>query len=412
MKSLLLVSALLMPVLQAQDASENIRGIERKVLLKQRQEAVQAVIGAAREVSLGGTADTRDRIGKRLQWLTLVNNRIGEDGEMSPADRVEAVRSASMINDMAWSMIISPDAGARRPETALKLVNFAIDLGGQDGALKPKMFDTKARALFLLGKHAEAIAEQLKAIAEAPAGEEKAGFEATLASYQKNELPAVAAPSAFAEAPVLGGTQYILEKLKTIVIPSVKFDDVSLEEAVDFFRQQSVHLDTAELDPGRKGVNFVIRKPRLVPASEAASGEAPATAGVDIGSVRIAELHLRNVPLAVALKYVCDATRCRFKVDDFAVTLVPPDGPEDNFTRTFRVPSDFLSKVASGTGAPLASDPAARPPLVDILKTAGVVFVDGCSAVLTEDGILMITNTPTELDKIEQLIAAMTPGEK
>lgn len=405
-KPLLLVCALLTPVLQGQDETENIRGIERKVLLKQRQEAVQSVIGAAKEVSRDGEGGTRDLVGKQLQWLTLVNNRIGEGRKISDAENAEAVRSATMVNDMAWSLIIAADAGANRPETALKLVTFAIELGGHDRALRPKMLDTRARALFVLGRHAEAIAEQGEAVAAAQPGEERTALEATLDSYQKNELPQVAQP-AMADEPS-SGVQYIMEKLRTIVIPSVEFEDVSLEEAVDFFRKKAIELDTAELDPGRKGVNFVIRKPRLTPASEVGSGESPPAAVVDPGSLRIKGMHLRNVPLAVALKYVSDATRCRFKVDDFAITFVSLDVPEPPFTRTFRVPTDFASNVASGAGIPFPTNPADRPPLADILKSAGVVFGEGCSAVLTVDGTLMVTNTPTELDKIEQLIAAMT----
>ncbi|RYD75588.1 MAG: hypothetical protein EOP84_18060, partial [Verrucomicrobiaceae bacterium] len=135
---LLLVCASLTQILPGQEASENIRGIERKVLLKQRQEAVQAVIGAARDVSTGGAGDTRGLFGKQLQWLTLVNNRIGDDEEMTEAEKVESIRSANTINEMAWSLIIPADAGARRPEVALKLVTFAIELGGHDAMLKPR----------------------------------------------------------------------------------------------------------------------------------------------------------------------------------------------------------------------------------------------------------------------------------
>lgn len=408
-KPLLLVCALLIPVVHGQDETENIRGIERKVLLKQRQEAVQSVIGAAKEVSKGDPADTRDLVGKQLQWLTLVNNRIGEGGKISDAESAEAVRSATMVNDMAWSLVISADEGARRPETALKLVTFAIELGGHDKALRPRMLDTRARALFLLGRNAEAIAEQGEAVAAAQPGEERAGLEATLDSYQKNELPEVAQPTA-AEEPS-SGVYYITGKLRTIVIPSVDFDDVSLEEAVDSLRKQALALDTAELDPGRKGVNFVIRRPRLAPASQAAPGEAPPAAAVDIGSLRIKALHLRNVPLAVALKYLCDVTRCRYKVDDFAVTLVPmDDGPEDIFTRVFRVSPDFVSNIASGAGVPLDSNPPTAPVLINVFKAAGVVFDNGSSAILAADGILMVTNTPSQLDKIEQLVATMTPN--
>ena len=52
------------------------------------------------------------------------------------------------------------------------------------------------------------------------------------------------------------------EAAQSIVIPVVDFEDTSVEEAIDFLRQRSIELDTLELDPTRKGINFVIRKPR------------------------------------------------------------------------------------------------------------------------------------------------------
>ena len=55
------------------------------------------------------------------------------------------------------------------------------------------------------------------------------------------------------------------------------------------------------------------------------------------------------MPLAVALKYICDATKLRYKVDDFAVTIVPQtESGEDIFTRNFTVPPDFASALDSG----------------------------------------------------------------
>ena len=133
------------------------------------------------------------------------------------------------------------------------------------------------------------------------------------------------------------------------------------------------------------------------------------------------ELRIRNVPLAVALKYICDQTKLRYKVDDFAVTLVPQtETGEEIFTRTFRVPPDFhgaLDSGAEGGGGAANDDPfasataaggapklTARPPILDLLKRAGINFADGSSATLSNSGVLLVTNTPSELDKVEQLV--------
>ena len=225
----------------------------------------------------------------------------------------------------------------------------------------------------------------------------------------------------------IGGVAYITEKLRRIIIPKIDFDDTTVEEAIDFLRMRAAELDTLELDPARKGVNFVVRRPRapgVTGADTAVDPAVPATDAAvpvsDPGSLRVKELRIRNVPLAVALKYICDQVKLRYKVDDFAVTLVPQtESGEDIFTRSFPVPPDFISSLSSGDdggGAPAAADPfattssggtkklAARKPILELLKNAGINFPEGTSATLSANGMLLVTNTPTELDKVEQLV--------
>jgi general secretion pathway protein D len=223
------------------------------------------------------------------------------------------------------------------------------------------------------------------------------------------------------------GVAYINEKLRRIVIPRIDFEDTTVEEAIDFLRMRSAELDTLELDPTRKGVNFVVRRPRTAPVAapdaglEPGEGAAIPTAS-DPGSLRVRELRVRNVPLAVALKYICDQTKLRFKVDDFAVTLVPQtESGEDIFTRTFTVPPDFSAALGSDDGGAKAeADPFAEPaaggggakltarkPIIELLKNSGITFGEGTSATLSNSGVLLVTNTPTELDKVEQLVQAI-----
>jgi len=221
------------------------------------------------------------------------------------------------------------------------------------------------------------------------------------------------------------GVAYITEKLRRIIIPVIDFEDTSVEEALDFLRLRSNELDTTELDPTKKGVNFVVRRPRAE-AGAPATGDAAAPLGTssDPGAQRIKQLRLQNVPLSVALQYIADATRLRAKVDDFAVTLVPlTETGEDFFTRTFRVPPDFhnsLQADSGGGGGAAEADPFAdssaststratlstRKPILELLKEKQIRFPDGSSAILSSSGTLLVTNTPSELDKIEQLVEA------
>ena len=256
------------------------------------------------------------------------------------------------------------------------------------------------------------------------------------------ELAVPAEAPTFSDGPsgpsIDSGVAYITEKLRRIVIPRIDFEDTTVEEAIDFLRLRASELDTTELDPSKKGVNFVIRRPRTTPVGgaapdaglEAAAAAAPALSlgGGDPGTLRVKELRIRNVPLAVALKYICDQTKLRYKVDDFAVTLVPQtESGEDIFTRTFRVPPDFIAGLDSGGEAgggaaaadPFAAAPAgastrtlsARKPILDLLKQSGITFAEGSSATLSSSGVLLVTNTPTELDKVEQLVQSISSNK-
>lgn len=244
------------------------------------------------------------------------------------------------------------------------------------------------------------------------------------------ELPI--SPTGTGDGPSLpeGGVAYITEKLRRIVIPSINFDEgTSLEEAIDFLRMRAAELDTLELDPDRKGINLIIQRPR---STGLGGGELDAAAGADadageLGSLRLENaLRLRNVPLATALGYITEQTKLRYKVDDYAVTLVPQtDTGEDLFTRTFRVRPDFQTVLSAGTegaGAveadPFAADAGGgarnmlqpRPPVIELLKKSGILFGDGSSATLNASGTLLVVNTPAELDKVDQLIESMDTG--
>ena len=198
--------------------------------------------------------------------------------------------------------------------------------------------------------------------------------------------------------PGSSGVAYITDKLRRIIIPRIDFEDTTVEEAIDFLRLRSIELDTLELDPDKKGMNILIRP--------------------HVPNTRIKELKLRNVPIAVALKYIGDATKLRYKVDDFAVTLIPQtETGEDLFTRTFRVPPDFAASLSAGASS-IDSDPfadssasdvetlTARSPISELLKQAGILLPEGASAHLSPSGQLLVTASPSELDMIEQLTDA------
>ena len=217
-------------------------------------------------------------------------------------------------------------------------------------------------------------------------------------------------------------------KLKNMIIPVVDFDDTTVEEAIDFLRQRAMELDKWELDPVKKGINFVIRKPRIGGGAPDAELDVEGGLGaIDPGSARVKELKLRNVPLSSVLQYICEQARLRFKVDDFAVTLLPIGSAEgeDVLTRKWKVPPTFLNDIGTGgdgDGAadadPFAADEelgnrslAPRRPLKEILKDAGIDFPPGSSAqYIPSTSTLIVSNTPQNLDLVDQLVEDILGG--
>ena len=110
--------------------------------------------------------------------------------------------------------------------------------------------------------------------------------------------------------PIDPGVAAIEAKLDKIVIPLVKFEDTSLEEAIDFVRLRTVELDT-ETDRARKGINFVIRKPRT------GAKDIP-----DPGQARLT-VNLKDASVRKVLTEIARSSGMRFKVDAFAITFVP-----------------------------------------------------------------------------------------
>lgn len=222
------------------------------------------------------------------------------------------------------------------------------------------------------------------------------------------------------------GVQYLQQKLNNIIIPLVDFDNATVEEALDFLRLRAREIDP-EPDEARKGLNFLIRKPSVSGAGGGAAGDDALDAGADvggagdIGTLRIDELKLRNVPLGTVLQYICDKTRLRYKLDEHSVILLPLGSLEANdlYTRTFVVPPDFIARLTETTGGGAGGgdddpfgggggDDAAlteRATARELLLNNGVSFPDKSSATyIAATSRLVVRNTLANLDMIEQII--------
>jgi general secretion pathway protein D len=208
-------------------------------------------------------------------------------------------------------------------------------------------------------------------------------------------------------------TQILLSnKLERIIIPIVDFQEVTIQEAFDFLRAQSVDLDNLELDPAKRGVNFVLEL----------GNDAVAT---KIKSTKI-NLQLKGLPLSEVVKHVCNITQTVSIAQEYAVAIRPVGADSTEMvTRSFRVQPDFLTSGGASVGATnaKADDPFAennagegllvrRMSALEILKQQGVPFPDGASANFNAgDSTLTVRNTPANLDLVEQIADAMAGAE-
>jgi len=386
----------------------------------------QAYIANLSDASVALAMQDR-KVGKYAEARTLLEGVIAVD-----QDNVDAKRELGYLDDPIRTnpaLTYEHTQNIDRVRRGLYTAEGNFNLGKYDdarreyeGVIRIDSYNTAARRG--LERVAQARSDYYRAAYDHTRAELLSQVDAAWELAVPPDAP-ILAPDNFGSGQVTDGVAYITEKLRRIVVPRIDFEDTTVEEAIDFLRLRAAELDTTELDPAKKGVNFVIRRPRPgaggaadVGLDAGAGAEIPTIAN-DPGSLRVRELRLRNVPLAVALKYICDQTKLRYKVDDFAVTLVPlTESGEDIFSRSFRVPPDFNSALDTGGGGGAAADadpfaePAAggaaslrpRPPIIDLLKQAGIVFADGSSATLSNNGVLLVTNTPSELDKVEQLV--------
>jgi general secretion pathway protein D len=289
----------------------------------------------------------------------------------------------------------------KKVEKGLLLGNSSVELGNYDQAivqyhdvLRVDPYNTAAR------RGMENAERQRIRYFQAAYDHQRAKMLAQVDELWEDKPPAAVTPVAASTTNSRSAGAYLTQKMDSIVFPTVTFENATIEEAIEYLRIKSKDLDDSEPDPTKKGVNIIIR-----------SGDAPAAATIS--------LDLKNVPMSEALRYITDLAQMKYKVESFAVVVVPiSESSTEMFTRTYRVPPDFLSQA--GGAAPAAAAPAADPfaapapggsglspraTAKDVLIGAGITFGDGASASFTAaSSTLVVRNTQPNLDLIETYV--------
>lgn len=219
------------------------------------------------------------------------------------------------------------------------------------------------------------------------------------------------------EVVAAAGTQQaaLKEKLNRMTVPQVEFAATPLQTVIEYLTQISQDLDRTEPDPNKRGLNIVVDPKTVTNAAEVM--QRPVT------------LRLANAPLEAVLKYAAEQVQMKYRIDSYAISIVPMSAADDKVlvTQTYPVPPGFISGTAGGAapggaagGAPdpfAAPAPAGGATLVrrvsaeEFLKQSGVNFPEGSSASFNPvNSTLIVRNTPDALNLIEQMILNAKSG--
>jgi general secretion pathway protein D len=187
------------------------------------------------------------------------------------------------------------------------------------------------------------------------------------------------------------------QKLKSIFI-SPDFTNVSIEQATNFLYTESKRLD----EPTHKGIPFIIQP-------DASTSAKPIS------------LTLNNVPVGEALRYICQLANVKYKIQDYAISIVPfTQNTDDLISRVFIVQPSFVTNTVTPDTTDQNGGDAARRPVAPVtpvqpvqggdttqaaLEAKGVKFPPGASAVYTPTtGALTVVDTADQMELIEELV--------
>ena len=294
--------------------------------------------------------------------------------------------------------------------------------------------ETKFHAVLRIDKYNKAARRWLERCAAIKSDYYRAAYDQTRAELLKEVDAAweltVPTVSGISDFPIGGGgglsstrSVNITTKLNSIILPEVFFEDTPLDEALVILNQKSIELDPS-LD--NKGINFVLDKGSLTDADGGGvasdlEGGLSLIDGGDASNLVIDKLQLRNVPLSTVLDYITSQTGLRYRVDQYAVTLLPLDseGGGDLVTRTWSVPPTFETDIGGSGGDdgggsvdPFADDDGGfgagigpRKSIRESLQDSGVDFPSGASArFIPSSSTLIVRNTVGNLDIVDQIV--------
>ena len=296
-------------------------------------------------------------------------------------------------------------------QAGLLLGNSSVEIGNYDAAISQYQDVLRSDPYNSAARRGMENAERKRmAYFKTAYDHQRAKMLAQVAESWEDKVPVKGASVTFDYGVGRSPGAYLTEKMNKIIFPTVSFQGATIEEAIEYLRVKSRDLDTFTDASGVKGVNIILR-----------TGDAPSNASIS--------LDLKDVPMAEALRYVTELAQMKYKVEAHAVLVVPlSENASEQYTRSYRVPPDFLSSGGGDVGGGAAPAPAADPFAAgggaapaggggliarktarQILEGAGIVFPEGASASYNPaNSQLVVRNTQPNLDLVETYVDSIT----
>lgn len=220
------------------------------------------------------------------------------------------------------------------------------------------------------------------------------------------------------------------EILQNLRIAEVNFENIPVEDALDFLR--------AEARKAGQQINFVFEKAQAAPAPVAAAPAAPAASDDEddededeeeedaapaaapvavvqqIAPAVISGLKLSNLTAAELLRQICNQTDCEMRVEDTAVIISQKGAAAQRMVRRqWSVTPNFFDASSDDSDEDDEDSDFAAPRRKKSVKVdakaalidMGVSFKQGAIAKYSPRmQVLTVTNTEEELDAVEELI--------
>ncbi len=183
-------------------------------------------------------------------------------------------------------------------------------------------------------------------------------------------------------------------KVREVVIPELKWSEVTLKEAIDFLRNLSITYNQESVSLEQAGVSFILH-----PISS------------DLENERFT-LHLRQVSILQILKALCKVIDVKFSLGEYAIALSERSNSSEMFTKHYSLPSSKLLRNVGLDKLPKGSQKlfgeVTTCTTQQLLENLGVEFPQGSSILtIAASDTLIIKNTEAQHNYIDALIQRM-----